>query len=110
MHLHSFAYDFHVEILSERLTRLIQKQKTINRNNYGDTLSEQRSAAHSIAHSTTHSTTLSTTLSTTHSTTHSAGSKSDSDRKKNAIAGFLDDFLKYYTSPPLYSCSLVLTG
>lgn len=104
MHLHSFAYDFHVDILSERLTSLIQKQKTINRIN-SDTLSEivdQQSVTHSI----THSTTLSSTL----SSTNSAESKSDSEKKKNAIIGFLDDFLKYYTSPPLYSCSLVLTG
>lgn len=88
MHLHSFTYDFHVKILSERLTRLIQKQNTAKRNNYGRDLSdvlEQRSST-------------------------STGSKSDGDKKKNAIAGFLDDFLKYYTSPPLYSCSLVLAG
>lgn len=89
MHLHSFTYDFHVRILSDRLSKLVQKQKTGKRNNYGLDLSlllEQRSSV------------------------QNSGNKSGNSSKKNAIAGFLDDFLKYYLLPPLYSSCLVLAG
>lgn len=89
MHLHSFTYDFHIRILSDRLNKLVQKQKSSKRNNYGHDLSmllEHKTSAQSNTN------------------------KSESGTKKNAIAGFLDDFLKYYTLPPLYSSCLVLAG
>jgi len=87
MHLHSFTYDFHVRVLSDRLKQLVQKQKTSKRSNYGRDLSMLLEHRNSVQMN-----------------TNKSGSK------KNAIAGFLDDFLKYYTMPPLYSSCLILAG
>lgn len=90
MHLHSFTYDFHVRVLSDRLSKLVQKQKARKKSNYGHDLSmllEHRNSVQS-----------------------NAAIKPGSSSKKNAIAGFLDDFLKYYTTPPLYSSCLVIAG
>lgn len=89
MHLHSFTYDFHVRILSDRLSILIQKQNRDKRNNYSRDLSM---------------------LSEHSNSTQSNANKLGSSSKKNAVAGFLDDFLKYYNLPPLYSRCLVLAG
>lgn len=89
MHLHSFTYDFHVRVLSDRLSKLVQKQKTGKKNNDG------RDLAMLLEH---------------RNSTQSNVIKSGGGRKKNAIAGFLDDFLKYYNVPPLYSSCLVLSG
>lgn len=89
MHLHSFTYDFHVRVLSDKLSILIQKQKIGKKYNYSRDVSmllEHRNSAQS--------------------NTNKLGSNS----KKNAVAGFLDDFLMYYTLPPLYSSCLVLSG
>ncbi|VVC31045.1 Hypothetical protein CINCED_3A015141 [Cinara cedri] len=88
MHLHSFTYDFHVKILSDRLTRLVKKQKVAKKKNYSRDLSELLEQ----------------------SSTQGIENKSENDRTKNSISRFLDDFLKYYTLPPIYSCSLVLAG
>lgn len=89
MHLHSFTYDFHVRILSNRLTKLVDKQKAGKRCNYGCDISMLLDHKTSILNS---------------------ASKTGSSNKKNSIAGFLDDFLKYYNLPPLYSRCLVLAG
>lgn len=89
MHLHSFTYDFHIRVLSDRLSKLVQKQKSCKKNNYGRDLSM---------------------LLESKTSTQSNTNKSESGSKKNSIAGFLDDFLKYYTLPPLYSSCLVLSG
>lgn len=89
LHLHSFTYDFHVRVLSETLSKQVQRQKMCKRKDYALDLSlllEQRNSQKNSAN------------------------KSGSSREKNAIAGFLDDFLKYYTLPPLYSRCLVLAG
>jgi len=89
MHLHSFTYDFHVRVLSDRLNKLVQIQKSGKRNNYGRNLSMLLEHRNSVINNT---------------------NKTGNGSKKNAIAGFLDDFLKYYTLPPLYSSCLVLSG
>lgn len=89
MHLHSFTYDFHVRVLSDRLNILVQKQKRGKKNNYGRNLSmllEHRNS------------------------TQSSANKLGNNSKKNAVAGFLDDFLMYYNLPPLFSNCLVLSG
>lgn len=91
MHLHSFTYDFHVRVLSERLSKLVQKEKTGKRNNYSHNLSmllENRTIEQD----------------------NTNPPEKKIKKKKNAIAGFLDDYLKYYTLPPLYSSCLVLAG
>lgn len=89
MHLHSFTYDFHVRILSDRLSKLVEKQKAGKRCNYGCDILMLLDHKNSIQNS---------------------ANKTGNNNKKNAIAGFLDDFLKYYTLPPLYSNCLVLAG
>lgn len=89
MHLHSFTYDFHVRILSDRLRKLVVQQKTGNGCKYGCDILMLLDHKNSIQNS---------------------ANKTGNSNKKNAIAGFLDDFLKYYTLPPLYSNCLVLAG
>lgn len=89
MHLHSFTYDFHVRVLTDRLTKLVQKQKTSKRKNHAQKWSMFLEHRNSLQNSV---------------------NKSASKSKKNAIAEFLDDFLKYYNQPPLYSDCLVLSG
>lgn len=89
MHLHSFTYDFHVRTLSDRLSKLVEKQKAGKRCNYGCDILMLLDHKNSIQNS---------------------ANKTGNNNKKNAIAGFLDDFLKYYTLPPLYSSCLVLAG
>lgn len=89
MHLHSFAYDFHIRVLSDRLNKLIQKQKTGKGISYGQDLSILLDSKNSASSST---------------------NKSGSGSQKNAVAGFLDDFLEYYELPPLYSSCLVIAG
>lgn len=84
MHLHSFTYDFHIRVLSDKLNKLLQKQKSGQKN--VSILLESKISA------------------------QSSTNKTESVTNKNAIAGFLDDFLKYYTLPPLYSNCLVLAG
>lgn len=84
MHLHSFTYDFHIRVLSDKLNKLLLKQKSGKKN-------------------------LSILLESTFSA-QSSTNKAEGVSNKNAIAGFLDDFLKYYTLPPLYSNCLVLAG
>lgn len=84
MHLHSFTYDFHIRVLSDKLNKLLQKQKS-GKKNLSILLESKISA-------------------------QSSTNKAESVSNKNAIAGFLDDFLKYYTLPPLYSNCLVLAG
>lgn len=84
MHLHSFTYDFHACILSERLKKLAQKQKLEKR-------------------------TLSIVLDNSISS-HNCTNKFESGSVKNVITGFFDDFLKYYEKPPLYSNCLILQG
>lgn len=67
----------------------MQKQKTGKRKNYGQNLSmllEQKNSS------------------------PNSSNASGNSNKKNAIAEFLDDFLKYYNQPPLYSNCLVLSG
>jgi len=91
MHLHSFAYDFHVRVLSDRLGKLVQRQKTARRTAYGRdpaaALPERRDPVQS-----------------------NANNPESGGGRKNAVAGFLDDFLKYYTAPPLHAGCLVLAG
>lgn len=89
MHLHSFTYDFHVRVLSDRLSKLVQKQKTSKR------INDDRHLAMLLEH---------------RNSVQSNLTKPGDGRKKNSIAGFLDDFLKYYNEPPLYSSCLVLAG
>jgi len=89
MHLHSFTYDFHVRTLSNRLSKLVERQKAGKRCNYGCDILTSLDHKNSIQNS---------------------ANKTGNNSKKNAIAGFLDDFLKYYTLPPLYSNCLVLAG
>lgn len=89
MHLHSFTYDFHVRVLSDRLSNLVKKQKRVKRNNNCRDLSMLLEHRNSVQINV---------------------NKSESSSKKNAIAGFLDDFLMYYNQPPLYSSCLVLAG
>lgn len=84
MHLHSFTYDFHIRVLSDKLNKLLQKQKS-GKKNLSILLESKISA-------------------------QSSTNKAETVSNKNAIAGFLDDFLKYYTLPPLYSNCLVLAG
>ncbi|XP_050530001.1 KICSTOR complex protein SZT2-like isoform X2 [Daktulosphaira vitifoliae] len=84
MHLHSFTYDFHVRVLSDRLNKLI-KNKFNEYNNYykiEKQLVQNKNCIQKV-------------------------SKTINDCKINAIAGFLNDFLKYYKQPPLYSRCLV---
>lgn len=89
MHLHSFTYDFHIRVLSDRLNKLVHKQKTGRRNNYSQDLSTLLEHKNSASSSTT---------------------KSGNGSQKNSVASFLDDFLEYYKVPPLYSSCLVLAG
>lgn len=92
MHLHSFTYDFHVRVLSERLSKLVQKENTGKRNNYGHNLSMLLENRNIVQDNT------------------NDPPEKKVKKKKNAIAGFLDDYLKYYNLPPLYSSCLVLAG
>lgn len=89
MHLHSFTYDFHIRVLSDRLNKLAHKQKTSRRNNYSHDLSTLLEYKNSASSST---------------------NKSGSGSQKNSVASFLDDFLEYYKAPPLYCSCLVLAG
>lgn len=96
--MHSFVYDFHVRVLSDRLNELVQKQKTGKKSDYSRdlaTLLEQRNSVQSNANN---------------PESGSNSSSNNSSSKINAIVGFLDDFLKYYTTPPLHSGCLVLAG
>lgn len=84
MHFHSFTYDFHACVLSERLKKLSQNQ-----------ILEKR--------------TLEIVLNNSNSSKKSTN-KTKSGFAKNVVTGFFDDFLKYYEKAPLYSNSLILQG
>ncbi|XP_050434218.1 uncharacterized protein LOC126841666 isoform X2 [Adelges cooleyi] len=96
MHLHSFTYDFHVRILTDRLGKLI---KNVNNNRFvvvvgpGKQQSQPQQTSSALNKSAAHQS--------------NNASRSAHVPKINAVSGFLDDFLRYYNQPPTYSRCLV---